>query len=96
LWNWQPSTGVAAAELDPQQLLVALVQLVVADGGRGGADRVEELDRRLVVEQRGRQRRGADVVAAAEHQRVALLGAQLPDVGGQEGRAAGVDGGPRR
>ena len=53
------------------------------------AHRVEGLDRGLVVEEAGDQRAGADVVAGADDQRVAVLLAQVVDVRGQVLGAAG-------
>ena len=53
---------VAAAALHAQQLGHALVELVVADAGHVEAHGVERLDRRLVVEQPGQERRAADQV----------------------------------
>ena len=52
------------AVLHPQQLVLALVELVVADADRVDARVVEELDRGLVVEEAGQERRRADHVAA--------------------------------
>ena len=59
---------VAAAVLQAQQLVDALVELVVADGGHVQAEQVERLDGRLVVEGGAQQRRGADHVAGADGQ----------------------------
>ena len=61
----------AAAAGHPLELLVALVELVVADGGDVEAELVHRLDGRLVVERGGEQRRGADDVAGRDGQGVA-------------------------
>ena len=57
---------VAAAELQALELVGALVELVVADRADLQAERVEHLDRRLVVERGADQRRRADQVAGAD------------------------------
>ena len=57
---------VAAAVLHAQQLVDALVELVVADGGDVETERVQRLDRRLIVECRRDQRAGTDVVAGRD------------------------------
>jgi hypothetical protein len=56
---------VAAAELHALQLLVALIELVVADDGSLDTEAVEEFDRRLVVEQ-GRTTGDAPTLSPAE------------------------------
>ena len=79
---------VAAAELHAQELVEALVELVVAHPGVLHAHAAECLDGRLVVKEAGDQRRGADEVAGADENRVAA-GREALDVRGQEGRATG-------
>jgi len=74
---------VAAAVLHAQQLCRALVELVVADRADVDAHRVEGLDGGLVVEEPRDQRAGADVVAGADDERVAVLRAQRVDVRGE-------------
>ena len=76
--------GVAAAVLQAQQLVDALVELVVADAGDVEAERVHLLDRGLVVEGRADQGRGADEVAGGDGvdvlaSSVCACGAQLLD-----------------
>ena len=71
---------VAAAALEPQQLGGAFVELVVADRADVEADRVQRLDRRLVVEERRQQRAGADEVAGGHDQRVAVAALERADV----------------
>ena len=58
--------GMAAAVLHAQELGDALVELVVADAVEVEAEQVQRLDRRLVVEQRREERRGADEVAGRD------------------------------
>ena len=58
------------AVLHPQQLVNALVELVVADAVVVEAHQVERLDGRLVVEQRRQQRRRADEVAGRDEDRL--------------------------
>ncbi len=65
---------VAAAVLHAQQLVDALVELVVADPVVVQAHQVEGLDGRLVVEDRGDERRGADQVAGRHEERVGIRG----------------------
>src|SRR6188768_2459193 len=60
---------MAATVLDAQQLVDALVELVVAHGRDVETERVQRLDRRLIVESRGDQRAGADVVAGRDLER---------------------------
>ena len=70
---------MAAAVLHAQQLVLALVELVVADRGDLEAHLGEGFDGRLVVEQRRQQRARADQVAGGDKDAVLLLGAQLLD-----------------
>jgi hypothetical protein len=72
----------------PEQLVDALVELVVADAGDVEAHPVERLDGRLVVEQRRDEWARADHVAGAHGDRVGVGRAQRLDVGGQVGDAA--------
>ena len=89
----QPPVGMAAAVLHPPQLDDALVELVVAHGVEIEAHPVHRLDRRLVVEQRGHERAGADEVARRDGERVArALPAQRADRRGEVLSAAGGDG----
>jgi hypothetical protein len=83
---------VAPALLQPQQLVGALVELVVADGVDVEPDVVHRLDRGLVVEQGRQQRAGADEVAGRHHDGVVGVGGlELGDVRGEVLGAAGVD-----
>ena len=66
----------AAAALHPQQFGAALVELVIADRVKLDPDLLHRLDRRLVEEQRGDQRRGADHVAGRDGYAVTLAGPQ--------------------
>ncbi len=80
-WLFAPSTVVdAAAVLEALELLVALVELVVAHGGDVEAERVERLDGRLVVEGGRQQRRGADHVAGGDGDGVGVADAGLLEV----------------
>ena len=81
---------MAAAVLHAQQLIHALVELVVADAVVVELHEVERLDRRLVVEERRQQRRRADQVARRDEERVRVLGARRADVSRQVLDAAGV------
>ena len=65
---------VAAAVLQPQQLVDTLVELVVADRGDVQSEQVQRLDRRLVMERGADQRCGADHVAGADGQCLLALG----------------------
>ena len=94
-----PVDGVAAAVLHPQQLVDALVELVVPDTVVVELHQVERLDRRLVVEQRRDQRRRADQVTGRDEQRVRVRRPQLTDVAWRGTRTppnSGVPDGPRR
>ena len=71
---------MAAAVLHPQELVDALVELVVADAVVVETHQVEGLDRRLVVEERGDERRRADQVARGDEQRVRVRRLELADV----------------
>ncbi|GHJ05901.1 hypothetical protein TPA0907_02680 [Micromonospora humidisoli] len=75
--SWQPSDRVAAALVDPEQLLDALVELVVADRADVEADLVHQLDRGLVVESGADQRGGPDQVAGADGGGDPALGLRL-------------------
>ena len=71
--------GVAASVLHAQQLVLALVELVIADRRDLEAHGGERLDGGLVVERRRQQRARADQVAGGNEHGVLLLGAQVPD-----------------
>ena len=88
--------GMAAAALHPQQLVHALVELVVADTRDVQAHGVERLDSGLVVEQAGEERAAADQVPGGHSLRVPRLGAEPIQGGGEVLRttdqgAAGVE-----
>jgi hypothetical protein len=98
----QPPVGVAlqggrsraaAAAQQPQQLVAALVELVVADRADVEAEPVGDLDRRLVVEPARDQRRRADHVAGVDADRPAGQRRGV-EMGVEPGRAA--DAGTRR
>ena len=65
------------------QVVVALVELVVADRGDLEAGLVERVDRRLVVLDERLERRGTDQVTGGGEHRVRVLAAQLLDRTGQ-------------
>jgi hypothetical protein len=74
---------------------------VVAHAGDVEVHRVQRLDRRLVVEQAGQERRAADQVTGRHRVGVARLGAQLREFGRQVLRTAdrgvvGIEGRPQR
>jgi hypothetical protein len=75
--------------LHAQQLVGALVELVVSDRVEIEPDLVHRLDCRFVVEERRQQRRGADEVTGREDQRVPVLGLPGPQVRGQVLGSAG-------
>ena len=60
----------APTELHPVELLQALVELVVPDARDVEPERVQRVDRRLVGEETGDERRGADQVTRADGDRV--------------------------
>ena len=70
---------MAAAVLHAQKLGLALVELVVADGGDLEAHGGEGFDAGLIVEQRRQQRARADQVAGGHEYAVLLVRAQLLD-----------------
>ena len=89
-----------AAALHPLQLGDSLVEFVVAHARHIEAQRVQRLDRRLVVEQPGQERAAADQVTGRHRVGVAGLLPQ-PVEGGRQvlrtahRRGAGVELGPR-
>ena len=83
---------VAAAVLHPQQLVLAFVEFVIADGGNIQAHHRQRLDRRLVMEHGGQKRAGADQVAGRDEDRVAVSLAKLADQRRHVLGAAGGDG----
>ena len=95
---------VAAAVLHAEQLVRALVELVVADGADVEAHLVERLDRGLVVEHARQERRAADEVPGRDRQAAGVAGllAQRAErrgevLGAADGRLARVlDGGELR
>src|SRR5690606_14491937 len=81
--------GELGARLDAaEQILLALVVLVVADRGGVDAEGVEHVDRRLVVLHRGLEGGAANVVAGGEQERGPALGAHRLDLAGQRRGAA--------
>jgi len=74
---------VTAPALHPGELGRTLVELVVADGVEVEPDLVHGLDRRLVVEERRQQRRGADQVTGGYDHRVAVVGREVAHVRGE-------------
>ncbi len=89
---------MATAVLHAQELLGPLVELVVADGGDVETNGVHRLDARLIMEERGHERRRADDVAGGDDERVWVFSPELLDVRSEILGAAGffeVDGGVR-
>src|SRR6185436_17433071 len=86
---------VAATVLDPEQLVDALVELVVADRRDIEPDGVHRLDRRLIVECCRDQRRAADEVTSSDLERaLGVRSMQGLDVGREElhpARGCGAD-----
>jgi len=82
----------AAAVLHALQLLVALVELVVAHRRDVEAEVVHRLDGRLVVEGRRQERRGADDVPGGHREGVRMTFTSLLQVSGQVLDPSGVDG----
>ncbi len=83
---------MAAAVLHALQLVRALVELMVADGGDVEAHHRQRLDGRLVVEQRGQKRARTDQVAGGDEDAVLLAFAALLD---QRRQMLGAAGGHR-
>ena len=83
---------VAAAILHAQQLVLALVEFVIADRGNVQAHHRQRLDRRLVMEHRRQERAGADQVAGRDEDRVPVSLAKLADQRRHVLGAAGRDG----
>ncbi len=69
--------GVAAAILHPEQLGLALVELVVADRGDRKSHHRKRFDRGLVVKHRRQERACADQIARGDEDRVLVSLAQL-------------------
>ncbi|CAM5343888.1 hypothetical protein SANTM175S_01080 [Streptomyces antimycoticus] len=84
--------GVAPAVLHPAQLGAALVEFMVADRGDVEVQLVERLDGRLVVEETGQQRAGADHVAAGGGDGVVVALTGVTEGGGQVFGATRRDG----
>ena len=82
---------MTAAVLHPQQLVLALVEFVIADGSHREPHLVERFDGGLVVEHRRQKRAGADQVAGGDEDRVLVSLAQLPDRRRHVLGAAGLD-----
>ena len=80
---------VTAAILHPQQFVLALVELVIADGGDLKPHHRKRFDGRLVVEHRRQERAGADQVAGCNKHRVRVAPAELFHQGCHGLRAAG-------
>ena len=74
---------VVAAVLHAQQLGLAFVELMVADGVEVDTDPVHGFDRGLVLEQCRREWAGTDHVASGHHRMQAVGGFQLLDLGGE-------------
>ena len=70
---------MAAAILHPQQFVLALVELVIADGGNIQPHHRQRLDGGLVVEHRRQERAGADQIAGRDEDRVLVAVAQFLD-----------------
>ncbi|MET3800421.1 hypothetical protein ABID70_000376 [Clavibacter michiganensis] len=74
-------------------VVAALVELVVAEGGDGDAHGVQRVDGGLVGLRQRREGRGADVVARADERAVRVLGLRLLERAGDHGGARGGGGG---
>ena len=83
---------MTAAILHPQQLVLALVEFVIADGGHRKPHHIKRFDGGLVVKHRRQERAGADQVAGGDEDRVAVSFAELPDRRRHVLGAAGFDG----
>ena len=70
---------MAAAILHPQQLLLAFIEFVIADGGDLEPHHRQRFDRRLIVKQRRQEGAGADQVAGCDKNRVFGARAELLD-----------------
>ena len=84
----QAAGVLAAAVLQTAQLVLALVELVVAHRREVDTDLVQRLDGRLVEEQRRDQWRRADEVTGSDHHRVLVGGLHPRDIGRQVLRTA--------
>ena len=82
---------MAAAILHPQQLLLAFIEFVIADGGDLEPHHRQRFDRGLIVKQRRQERAGADQVAGGDENRVAGARAELLDQRRHLLGAAGLD-----
>ena len=82
--------GVVLGDHPVDQVVVALVELVVADRRDIQAGLVERVDRRLVVGDEGLERRGTDQVTGSSERRVRVLRAQLLDRTGEYSRTCGA------
>jgi len=74
---------MTSAVLHAQELVGALVELVVADRRHGEAEQVHRFDRRLVVKRRGQQRRRTDQIAGGDDRRVRVGRRELREVSRQ-------------
>ena len=70
---------MAAAILHPQQFVLALVEFVIADGGKRQPHHRQRFDSGLVVEHRRQKRAGADQIAGRDEDRILVPLAELPD-----------------
>ena len=78
LWPAAALSRMTAAILHAQQFVLALVELVIADGRQSQPHLRHRFDGRLVVEHRRQERAGADEVAGRHEDRVRLaVGQQL-------------------
>src|SRR5262249_27634464 len=82
----------AAAVLQPQQLLVAPVELVVAHRAKAHAEVAQGFEGGLVGQERGRQRASTDQIARSYQQGVGVFGLDLLDHGCDDLDPSGLDG----
>ncbi|SOZ12494.1 protein of unknown function [Cupriavidus taiwanensis] len=84
--NAAPAVGrprKAPAILQPQQLIAALVELMIAHRRDLQAHLAQHIDGRLLMERPGNQRRSADHVAGSHHHVIRILRLQALDQRGQ-------------
>ncbi len=83
--------GMTAAILHPKQLVLALIEFVIADGGDLKPHHRQRFDGRLIVKHRRQKRTGADQVSGRDKNSVFGALAELLDQGGHVLGAAGRD-----
>jgi hypothetical protein len=73
--------GVTAAILHPEQLVLALVEFMIADRGNFESHHRQGFDRGFIVKHRRQKRAGADQVTGCDENRVLVAFAELLDQG---------------